>query len=377
MRVLQIPEWYPSEERPYLGVFNREIAQAVSLENVSDVLIIHIDRNSSFGSVSTHVQERKGVREIQMSIGGSSIPGFTRFVIQRLYNKALKYYISEYGRPDVIHSQDLIAYFMVRSRVVEAHNIPVLVSQHWTAFLRKALSKEQVQRFKVIFDKAAYILPAMKDAEQGYKEYGLNGRVAWLPNVLDTDVFFNRELARENCILHISGFTDQKRVGDIIKAFAKLTELSKDVKLVLIGEGTQRSYYEEMASKLLPIGTYEFTGFQNREEVASWLNRAKCFVFPSTFETFGCVLMEAAACGCPILSTRVGGIVHVLEDSQAYFVPPKDIEALYQGMKEIVIDELYQSDINEVAEAVTAKFSKEVIGDQLSKLYSKALEDSK
>jgi glycosyltransferase involved in cell wall biosynthesis len=100
-----------------------------------------------------------------------------------------------------------------------------------------------------------------------------------------------------------------------------------DVRLTIVGDGTERATLEAMAA---PLGeAVHFTGYQSQDEVAAILATADAFVLPSFAEGVPVVLMEALAANLPVIATRITGVPELVEDGvSGLLVSPGDADAL-------------------------------------------------
>jgi len=101
-------------------------------------------------------------------------------------------------------------------------------------------------------------------------------------------------------LLTVGGFKPAKDHATLLKAFA-IVRKEQTVRLVILGEGKLRKSLTSLAENLGITEDLEMPGFV--ENPYQYMARASLFVFPSVFEGFGMVLVEALACGCPIVST--------------------------------------------------------------------------
>lgn len=123
-----------------------------------------------------------------------------------------------------------------------------------------------------------------------------------------------------------------KRFSDLIKAFSLLAAQNNKVKLVLVGDGPERSVYENLARQLGIQHRVVFAGYQN--EIGNYYGVFDVFCLVSAFEAFGLVLAEAMLHKLPVLATNVGGMHYIVDDAVTGFLVEKfDIEAIQEKLE--------------------------------------------
>ncbi len=367
-----VPQWYPHEGSIGVsGVFNRELVKAVSPFVDVRVLYLLTDATRRLPYVRWEHFIDEGVPTDICRIGISPVPKTSRLTWMWMLYRMIKKSLKEYGAPDVWHAQDDTSW--VVGHVAMRMGRPFVVSQHWTKILKGALPWHEKALYRLVFRRAAGILTPDREAEDRYRAYGLEGKIYWLPNAYDAKIFYPGEEYREKILVHVSGFSPQKRVSDILRAFAMVRRRVGDARLIFIGDGEERAEYERLAAALLPEQSFVFTGFLSKPEIARWLRRARGFVYPSRFETFGCALMEALACGTPAVTTPISGIRTVVSDDRdALFVPVGDIEALAEAMERL-LEGRHSIDTRKVAEKMRSSYSYEAVGRRLYELYKQVV----
>lgn len=134
-------------------------------------------------------------------------------------------------------------------------------------------------------------------------------------------------------ILAVGRLTRQKDYPTLLRAFARFRGTA-DGQLVILGEGPLRAELERLAEEL-GLGTHIIMpGFVDNPY--AWMRQADLFVLSSAWEGFGNVLVEAMACGTPVVSTDCpSGPAEILEGGElGALVPPRDHEALALAMSE-------------------------------------------
>ncbi len=121
----------------------------------------------------------------------------------------------------------------------------------------------------------------------------------------------------ERILIHVSNFRPVKRVDDVIYIF-KIVNDEIPSKLLLIGDGPERSRCEELSRKLGLSQDIRFLGKQ--DAVEELLAVSDLFLLPSASESFGLAALEAMACQVPVISSNVGGIPEVNIDGETGFL---------------------------------------------------------
>jgi glycosyltransferase involved in cell wall biosynthesis len=280
-------------------------------------------------------------------------------------------------RPDVIHAHVYEA-GLPAVLIGRLHKIPVVVSEHYTGFPRKLLSRREVRKAKLAFRLAKNVLPVSHSLQRGIEAYGIRARFQVIPNVVDTSLFYpalSKPSDRDPNRLLFVGLLDpshKKGVPYLLRALAQLQERREDWHLDIVGDGEARTEYERMARELGIADKVSFLGLKPKEEVAEFMRQADLFVLPSLYETFAVVVAEALACGIPVLATRSGGPEEFVTNDVGMLVPPGDSHALCEGLDYMLshLDDFIPANISNYA---NRRFSPESIGAQLQAIYEQAI----
>jgi N-acetyl-alpha-D-glucosaminyl L-malate synthase BshA len=125
---------------------------------------------------------------------------------------------------------------------------------------------------------------------------------------VDMEVREKYASANEKIICHISNFRKVKRIEDVVRVFAKLLE-RMEAKLILVGDGPERSLAEKMARDLKICNHVLFIG--KVRDTSPVLKISDLFLLPSETESFGLAALEAMAQAVPVVSSNTGGIPEV------------------------------------------------------------------
>ncbi|MFN2976980.1 N-acetyl-alpha-D-glucosaminyl L-malate synthase BshA [Terriglobus aquaticus] len=141
----------------------------------------------------------------------------------------------------------------------------------------------------------------------------------------------------EKLICHLSNFRRVKRVDDVVEVFARV-QREVPSKLLLIGDGPDRSLAEQLCLKYGIQGKVHFVGKQ--DSVQDLLPLTDLLLMPSAMESFGLAALEGMACGVPCIATRVGGVPELVEDGvNGLLFPVGDVEAMSAAAVALLRDE--------------------------------------
>ncbi len=163
----------------------------------------------------------------------------------------------------------------------------------------------------------------------------------------------------------------QKGYDVLIKAFSRVAAQLPDAKLTLVGRGDLLPQLEGLVAATGLLDRVEFAGFQLNPY--PYFKHADVFVSSSRFEGLPNVVLEALACGTPVLATNCpGGTAEIVADGvNGWLVPPEDISALANGML-LAATEAQGFDRGEVRSSV-ACYSSAAIAEQYMKLFERLL----
>jgi len=160
-------------------------------------------------------------------------------------------------------------------------------------------------------------------------------------------------------ILFVGRINYYKGLEYLIEAMKKV-----EVNLVIIGDGPLKEKLENMVKELKILGKIFFLPTTEEKELVNYYNACQAFVLPSIFksEAFGLALVEAMACGKPVVSTELGtGTSFINKDGiTGFVVPPKNSESLARAIRKIVTDDKMAEELGENAFArIKEEFSLE------------------
>jgi 1,2-diacylglycerol 3-alpha-glucosyltransferase len=141
--------------------------------------------------------------------------------------------------------------------------------------------------------------------------------------------------------LFVGRLVEAKGAFELLHAYGTLNpQLRESTALVLAGDGPARPGLEQRATQIHP-GEIRFPGFVQKQDLPPYYAFADALVFPTHSDTWGFVVNEAMACGCPVIASNVAGCVpDLIDDARTgKIVPPRDIPQLAATMEYLALHE--------------------------------------
>lgn len=205
-----------------------------------------------------------------------------------------------------------------------------------------------------ILRRAAAFVAMSSELERELVEAGVPGsRIHRIPNAVDVERFAPAGRERRSAVRHDLGvppharllvytgrLVEYKGLPELVAAWPDVVASTPEARLALVGEGggDLAACETELRERVDALGVASSVRFAGAvEDVVPWLHAADGFVFPSRDEAFGLSLVEAMACGLPVVTTRAGGLADIVtpgEDGLA--VAAGDGVALRDAMTRLV-----------------------------------------
>ncbi|MBG6235371.1 N-acetyl-alpha-D-glucosaminyl L-malate synthase BshA [Pedobacter sp. CAN_A7] len=194
-------------------------------------------------------------------------------------------------------------------------NIPFVTTLHGTDIT--LVGKDPTYKPVVTFsinksDGITTVSQSLKDDTLNH--FDITGEIKVIPNFIDFERFslkakdhFKKAIApnNERILIHTSNFRKVKRTEDVIKMFHKILQKVPS-KLLMVGDGPERAYDEQLCRDLGIVEHVRFLGKQ--DAVEEILSVSDLFLMPSESESFGLAALEAMACKVPAITSNAGGL---------------------------------------------------------------------
>jgi glycosyltransferase involved in cell wall biosynthesis len=175
-------------------------------------------------------------------------------------------------------------------------------------------------------------------------------------------------------LISVSRMAKEKNLDFLIDGLAKVKGLiATPFKCLLVGDGPEKARLQDKVAALGLVGEIIFTGSMPPCEVSRLYLSADLFVFASTSETQGMVLIEAMAGGCPVVAVRASGVHDVLKDGYNGLLTDESTESWSKAVATLLTDRYKLSVLTENSRVFAEDYSEERIAEKVLKLYQRVV----
>ncbi len=172
-------------------------------------------------------------------------------------------------------------------------------------------------------------------------------------------------------VLYVGNLKDAKGCVDLLEAFPAVLAKHPQARLVMVGEGASRATLQARSAQLGMQDRLLLAGARPHDQLPLWMQAANLLSLPSHNEGVPNVVLEAMACGLPVVATRVGGIPEVLPVQAGILVPAHDRTALGEALLDVLARDWQPSAIIDYA----SRFSWEDNVRRLDRILTEAVQD--
>ena len=372
MNILFLTPWYPDSLSSTSGVFIQTQARALGRQHSVTVISCKVDpRNRALSSWHVDIEEQGSLQEHRMIIK-KSLPLFNQLHYLWIASR-YSYRIAKSFKPDIIHASIgypgailgwIVSRLLRRPFVFTEHTRP---KNNFRSVFHKLLTVFGLKKASAVIAVSHFLAKELQPF--------VRSKVIVQPNVMDVSAFINVPLPVNDDTIHI-GFiggmnTEVKGLDLLLEALAGINH--KEFVLHIGGDGKLIGEYKAKA-EALGVGSHcIFYGILPHSEIPDFISRTHFFVCSSRSETFNVALIEAMACGRPVVSTRCGGPEDFVNQKNGLLVEKEDVPALRNGIEQMM-DTYSSYDALEIRREASEKFSKETFLKNMNELYFSTLD---
>ena len=276
---------------------------------------------------------------------GLNIPGVRGLMFKINAKKALNELL-EKENIDIIHGHYLFPAGAAAVEVGKERGIKTYVTAHgsdmFELYKKQPLMRSTLKKVLKDADVVLAVSNALRHEIIATGVQGISNKTKLCWNSVDVDKFSlnkNDSFKKENkledkpIVLFVGNLIKRKNVDSLLEA-KKIT--SSDYYLVIVGDGPQ---FKKLTKKVEDenIRDVIFTG--SRNDVENIIPSCDVLVLPSFSESFGLVLIEALACGKPVIGSNVGGITEIINDDVCLLVDPNKVSSIAGAIDKVISDE--------------------------------------
>jgi 1,2-diacylglycerol 3-alpha-glucosyltransferase len=217
--------------------------------------------------------------------------------------------------------------------------------------------------------------------------YGIETKTEYIPHGIDIETFkdanglnIRREFGLEKSdkiLLYVGRLSSEKNIRFLFNVLSRLLRGNavNRLKMIIVGTGRHET---EIKRECCAMGLSEvviFTGLvKDRHRLADFYAAGDVFVFASVTEVFGLVLLEAQACGTPVVAVGEGGVCNVVEDGHGGFLTRLDVEQFTETVRRLLLDPELRREQSCKAQEHANRFSLDAMTESLLRVYESLAE---
>lgn len=335
MKLFVIPSWYPSASHPSTGIFFKEQAQIIARKypdwklgislwgsHEPDLWIRVLRPLDAIFKLTSKVAIRPYENMLESNCVEFFTPAFTW--TRHLMNGNIKgiikanktnldKYILNFGKPDLIQADISFPAGKVAMELSKMYGIPYIIKEQMSPFPLPSFKNDFKKMLLPQLRTARSVLSVGSNLTKELKEFGIEAEQTI--NFIDLDCFIPSKQSFKDDVITIFALgrlVEQKGFDMLIDAMGKLQ--IKNWILRIGGSGPLHKKLLKQAKRRGLDSNVKFIGSLNRAEVIEEMQQCDFFVLSSRHESFGVVVIEALACGKPLVYTKCGGITDQLPD---------------------------------------------------------------
>jgi glycosyltransferase involved in cell wall biosynthesis len=385
MKILWLTSWYPSRVNFLSGDFVERHAKNSSLYN--ETFIIYVIKDPNLRGYKAQVEEIKYSGNLNALIyyypRFKKLGKWVEIILSNVYFiflhcKGFYVYTKRYGKPDGI-----MVFVALKAGIVALiwkmlYSIPFILFERWTGLLKEAkpnlYDRPIYERliWKLIAKQSEMLAVVSEYFGNTISQFVGSKEYVVIPNAVDKNLFFpiKKETPKVFQLIHVSTLDYQKNFDAIIQAIHLV--LLKGYKIKLDVYGPKSTYYIKLAERLKLNNVVTFYDEVSHSEIAKAMQACDALILYSRFETFGNVVVEANACGLPVIVSDHPVFKEIVIDGiTGLFAKGENANDLAE--KIICLIRNYQAfDPVIISESINNRYNSIIVGNLFHKLYKKA-----
>lgn len=281
-----------------------------------------------------YYEDDKGVKVYRVDNYMIHPNNFIDWIMQMNFNMIAKAneIMAKEGNFDVIHAHDWLVAYAAKT-LKNSYDIPIVATIHATESGRNSGIHDETQRYindtewMLTYEATEVIVNSNYMKRELQYQFGLPfEKINVVPNGINVNMFsgverdydFRRQYAadHEKIILFMGRLVYEKGVQHLVSAMPKILAGYHDAKLVIAGKGGMTDELKAQVNTMGISNKVYFTGYMDAKQVCKMYKCADVSVFPSTYEPFGIVALEAMLSGTPVVVSDIGGLNEIVSHGE-------------------------------------------------------------
>ncbi|RCW43661.1 glycosyltransferase involved in cell wall biosynthesis [Halopolyspora algeriensis] len=296
-------------------------------------------------------------------------------------------------RPDVVHVQ---SHFFIGRGIINAarrrgnglvatnHFMPENIFGYIRVprMLQTAASRLLWRNLVKHYSKAQVVTAPTPRAVQLLRDNGFANTAMPVSCGIDVDRYRRRAAAfrssnpdpETRTVLFVGRLDEEKHIEDLLRAMS-LLHTHVPTRLEIVGDGSKREHYEQLAADLGIAERVRFTGFVDDEELLDAYARADLFCMPSVAELQSLATMEAMSAGTPVVLANAMALPHLVRQGRnGWLHPPRDVQSLATAIDRIISDRSVIDRMGAASQELVSQHDIDAILERFEQLYGHAID---
>jgi len=401
-KILVLSPWYPTVKAPAMGVFVREQSELMAEDFDVRVLLGKPKSISLLNFILCKIRTKylhgKLVSEISdyelCPPKASQVTYYhseqlevqhNLYLMKECFKTALTYLIEEEGwKPDLIHAHVANNGGIIGNYLGKFFEIPIIVTEHTGNFLLHKLPTHLSNLMIKTLNEVDAVLAVGSRQKQLMHLHEILRPIMVIGNLVDETKFVigNIKKIEKFRILTIARPSYEKDLTTFIYAIKELILVGNTDIIVTIILGASKEAattskdYEQMCKDLKIYQFFHFQYIIARDKIASYYQNCDIFVSSSIVESFSVAIIEAMACGIPVVSTKNGGAEDIIQENNGLLVPVQDFKAMAEAILKVKNKEIiFEPEI--VRNSVIHRFGKQSFKNRIKAIYEQVINNYK
>ena len=357
MKICMLTTCFPRSKEDWSGHFVYQLARSLALQHTVHIVApgsYHTPSQKSIDGINVHYFTYMIPRTLQrLAYGNGIISNLKKSIVAWFCLPFFLICFAITARKvsktcDIIHANWIFSGLTALICRRKGKKIVLTVRGSDINILNKSKLLKRINLF--VLNRMDHIVTVSDSLRKIVLSFGIAPeKVTTIPNGIDTDLFYPGQKSKARSILnlpekdlliiYIGRLIKIKGIDILLEALKSVIKQINAINAYLIGSGELLPRLQETAKKAEIDNKIHFPGSQPPESISDWLNAADIFVLPSLSEGRPNVILEALACGTPILATEVGGIPELIKDGEnGCLIPPGKSDVLAEKIVSILND---------------------------------------